>query len=120
MNPQIFSVSGKDILYNAKQIAIASCHERLTTTHITLAVFRSRDFSLTEIFQTLKVDLHSFQEHLRQKLENIPKKNILQRIVYSPNTEKLINLAIQKRGIGTEKRFPLIFYLLFASCEKMT
>ena len=73
MNPQIFSVSGKDILYNAKQIAIASCHERLTTTHITLAVFRSRDFSLTEIFQTLKVDLHSFQEHLRQKLENIPK-----------------------------------------------
>ena len=41
MNPQIFSVSGKDILYNAKQIAIASCHERLTITHVALAIFRS-------------------------------------------------------------------------------
>ena len=103
MNPQIFSVSGKDILYNAKQIAIASCHERLTITHVALAIFRSRDFQLTEIFQALQINLDSLKESLRQELANIPQKNILQKIIYSTRTEKLVDLAIQKRDTDKPK-----------------
>ena len=114
MNPQIFSVSGKDILYNAKQIAIASCHERLTITHVALAIFRSRDFQLTEIFQALQINLDSLKESLRQELANIPQKNILQKIIYSTRTEKLVDLAIQKRD--TDKQVSAVHFLL-AICE---
>ena len=114
MNPQIFSVSGKDILYNAKQIAIASCHEKLTIVHVALAIFRSRDFQLTEIFQKLRVDLDSLKNSLQQELANIPQKNILQKIIYSTRTEKLLNLAIQKKD--TDKQISAIHFLL-AVCE---
>ena len=115
MNPQIFSVSGKDILYNAKQIAIASCHEKLTIVHVALAIFRSRDFQLTEIFQKLRVDLDSLKNSLQQELANIPQKNILQKIIYSTRTEKLLNLAIQKKD--TDKQY--IFYWPFAIENKL-
>ncbi len=114
MNPQIFSVSGKDILYNAKQIAITNCHERLTIIHIALAIFRSKDFQLTEIFQKLKVDLDSLRACLRQELSSIPQKNILQKIIYSTRTEKLVNLAIQKRD--ADKHVSAKHFLL-AVCE---
>ena len=98
MNPQIFSVSGKDILYSAKQIAIANCHERLTIIHIVLAIFRSRDFSLIEMFQKLNVNTDSLKEYLRKELVNIPQKNILQKIVYSAQTEKLIKSRNSKNS----------------------
>ena len=112
MNPQIFSVSGKDILYSAKQIAIANCHERLTIIHIVLAIFRSRDFSLIEMFQKLNVNTDSLKEYLRKELVNIPQKNILQKIVYSAQTEKLIDLAIKKRGTTSDNQVSAVHFLL--------
>jgi ATP-dependent Clp protease ATP-binding subunit ClpB len=112
---QYFNQASQNILIQAKKIAISKSHEQLQPTHLALALFGSKDADLLNLFRQLEIKLDLLESDFQKYLAQLPKKNIIKKIIYARATEQLLQRALQRiRALQKDLAQPLD--LLVALC----
>ena len=116
MNLQDFSTSGRNIIFHAKQIAISNSNEKLEPLHIGLALLQNKDPELSEVCEATNINFNKLKSHFFKDLTELPKSNILRKIIYTKDTEELLENAIKNKNLLKEEQVSST-HLLISLCQ---
>lgn len=116
MDLNLLTVSSRNIVYQAKQIAVKLSNDKLDVGHLGLAIFRYKTRELTNIFEKFEVDPDKIEKKFFDYLKRIKKANYIQKLSYTKYTEELFAQAINYKILLKEEKVSAT-NLLISLCE---